>query len=71
MPVIMAPVCGCAVRGGGECKLDPGHRGHHAQVTFGCDGCGKTFRGEAHATAPDGEYPHGLRFCFLCTRGLR
>ena len=36
-----------------------------------CDGCSRwlpegSFIGGA--TARDGEYPHGLRFCFLCKR---
>jgi len=60
--------CGQPVRGDeGGCQLDAGHRGHHSTVTFGCDGCGKRYRGRPHATAPDGEYPHGLQFCFLCS----
>ena len=36
-----------------------------------CDGCGKYLpRGSFNqgATSPDGEYPDGLKFCFLCTR---
>ena len=31
-----------------------------------CDGCGSWRPGTPHATAPDGEYPNGLAFCFLC-----
>jgi len=58
--------CGQMVRGGGSCQLDEGHRGAHSAVTFGCDGCGKTLRGRPFETAPDGEYPRGLGFCFLC-----
>jgi hypothetical protein len=59
--------CDAPVRGGGTCRLDPGHRGYHSTVTFGCDGCGRTLRGQPHRTAPDGEYPSGLHFCFLCS----
>lgn len=58
--------CGEPVRGGGTCQLDPGHSGYHSTVVFGCDGCGATRRGYPHAYAPDGEYPQGLQFCFLC-----
>lgn len=61
------PRCEHPVRGGGTCQLDPGHRGYHSTVTFGCDGCGKTRRGQPHTYAPDGEYPRGLQFCFLCS----
>lgn len=31
-----------------------------------CDGCGAWRPGYPYATAPDGEYPDGLAFCFLC-----
>jgi hypothetical protein len=31
-----------------------------------CDGCGRWLPGQPHRTAPDGEYPNGLSFCFLC-----
>lgn len=34
-----------------------------------CDGCGRWLAGYPHATAPDGEYPNGLGFCFLCVQG--
>jgi hypothetical protein len=59
--------CDAPVRGGGTCGLDPGHEGHHATVVFTCDGCGKRYRGQPHRTGPDGEYPDGLHFCFLCS----
>jgi hypothetical protein len=62
-----ATYCDQPVRGGGTCRLDPGHRGYHSTVTFGCDGCDKTRRGQPHRTSPDGEYPNGLHFCFLCS----
>lgn len=62
--------CNHPVRGGGECKLDPDHKGHHSTVTFVCDGCGKTRRGQPAAWGRDGEYPQGLQFCFMCVRGL-
>lgn len=58
--------CGQQVRGGGECQLDAGHRGYHSTVVFGCDGCGKTRRGQPHRWSRDGEYERGLGFCFLC-----
>jgi hypothetical protein len=32
-----------------------------------CDGCSRWLRGTPHEYAPDGEYPNGLAFCFLCT----
>ena len=32
-----------------------------------CDGCGRWLPGQPHATAPDGEFPNGLSYCFLCT----
>lgn len=32
-----------------------------------CDGCGRWLPGSPHRTAPDGEYPNGLQFCFLCS----
>jgi len=59
--------CNHPVRGGGECKLSPAHKGHHATVTFSCDGCGKTYRGRPHVSGPDGEYADSLHFCFLCS----
>lgn len=65
--------CGARVRGGRgrTCELPRHHAGHHASVTFGCDGCSGVFRGKPHATARDGEYEHGLAFCYLCAEGLR
>ena len=33
---------------------------------WGCDGCDRWLPGYPYATAPDGEYPTGLSFCFLC-----
>lgn len=62
----MTETCAAPVRGGGTCRLDAGHRGYHSTVVFGCDGCGKTYRGQPYGYAPDGEYPRGLQFCFLC-----
>lgn len=62
--------CNHPVRGGGECKLDPDHKGHHSTVVFTCDSCEKTYRGRPHAYGRDGEYPQGLLFCFMCVRGL-
>jgi hypothetical protein len=59
--------CALPVRGGGECKLDAGHKGHHSTVVFTCDSCDKTRRGQPHASGPDGEYENGLHFCFLCS----
>lgn len=32
-----------------------------------CDGCDRWLSGQPHKTAPDGEYPNGLGFCFLCS----
>ena len=32
-----------------------------------CDGCNRWLPGQPHHTEPDGEYPNGLSFCFLCT----
>lgn len=62
--------CLAPVRGGGYCKLDPDHKGHHSTVVFECDGCGKKRRGSPAAYGRDGEYEHGLQFCFMCVRGL-
>jgi hypothetical protein len=59
--------CGAAVRGGGRCALDAGHRGHHSTVAFRCDACGKTRRGAPHAYGDDGEYREAMQFCFLCS----
>ena len=59
--------CDAPVRGCGKCSLRPDHRGHHSTVTFACDGCDGRFRGYPHRTAPDGEFPTGLKFCFLCS----
>ena len=63
--------CGAPVRGfpNEKCSLPADHKGTHSCVTFSCDGCGKTRRGQPWATAHDGEYLHGLKFCFLCVRG--
>jgi hypothetical protein len=58
--------CNANVRGGGQCQLDAGHRGHHSTVTYGCDGCGKRRRGTPYRWSPDGEYERGLAFCFMC-----
>jgi hypothetical protein len=65
-------VCGHPVRGmpGYMCLLDPGHNLGHSAVVFTCDGCGKTRRGQPHAWARDGEYEHGMAFCFLCAKGI-
>jgi hypothetical protein len=35
-----------------------------------CDGCDRWLPGHPHATGPDGEYPNGLSFCFLCVNML-
>ena len=35
---------------------------------WGCDACGRYLAGVPYATAPDGEYPNGLAFCFLCAK---
>jgi hypothetical protein len=34
---------------------------------WACDGCDRWLPGQPHRTAPDGEYPNGLQFCFLCS----
>jgi hypothetical protein len=31
-----------------------------------CDGCDRWLPGHPYRSAPDGEYPNGLHFCFLC-----
>ena len=59
-------LCDQPVRGGGNCQLDPGHRGHHSTVVYRCDGCCKARRGQPHRWSRDGEYEKGLAFCFLC-----
>ncbi len=33
---------------------------------WGCDGCNRWLPGRPYATAPDGEYPNGLQFCWVC-----
>lgn len=65
--------CGARVRGarGATCELRPFHSGHHSTVVFHCDGCSGVFRGYPTTTARDGEYEHGLAFCYLCAKGLR
>jgi hypothetical protein len=68
MPVVTNPTCDHPVRGGGTCKLDPGHRGHHSTVVYTCDGCEQRRRGRPHAYGRDGEYERGMQFCFMCTR---
>jgi hypothetical protein len=35
-----------------------------------CDGCDRWLPGQPHRTGPDGEYPNGLSFCFLCVNML-
>lgn len=62
--------CNAPVRGGGVCKLDPGHKGYHSTSVFTCEGCGKKRRGAPAAYTDDGEIRHGLAFCFMCVRGL-
>jgi hypothetical protein len=62
--------CGAQVRGGGICHLTHGHRGYHSTVTFTCDGCNKIRRGRPTTYGRDGEYPRGMKFCFLCSRDL-
>ena len=59
-------LCDHPLRYGGTCTLDKDHRGHHSGVTYQCDGCGKVRRGQPYAWARDGEYEHGLAFCFMC-----
>lgn len=63
------PICGHSVRGGGECKLDPGHRGYHSYAAYTCEGCGKRRRGMPHEIQPDGAPWENsfMRFCFLCS----
>ncbi len=58
--------CDAPVRGGGTCQLAAGHRGYHSTVTFTCDACGEVRRGQPHQWGRDGEYEHGLAYCFLC-----
>lgn len=59
-------VCGHRMRGGMRCNMDPDHRGRHSSVAWVCDGCGRRRRSAVHSHAPDGEYPMGLHFCFMC-----
>lgn len=47
----------------GFCTMDAGHRGRHSTVTFFCDGCGLTRRGQPYRT--DNEA--GVQFCWMCT----
>lgn len=35
---------------------------------WSCDSCDGWFPGRPYRTAPDGEYPNGLQFCFLCVK---
>jgi hypothetical protein len=50
----------------GFCLLDKGHKGRHSTVVFGCDGCGRTLRGEPAVVHNE----QGVQFCYLCSRGL-
>lgn len=60
-------VCNEPVRGGGNCMLEPGHRGYHSTVTFACDGCNKRRRGRPYRTVYEPDYETiALTFCFLC-----
>jgi hypothetical protein len=62
--------CGQSTRWDGPCKLDAGHKGHHAFVAFVCDGCGKARRGQPHtggAVMVGGEQDDYFSFCFLCS----
>lgn len=46
----------------GLCTLDVGHRGRHSTVSFYCDGCHKTRRGEPTIEDRD----QGIAFCWMC-----
>lgn len=44
----------------GYCTMDKGHKGRHSTVTFGCDGCGKTRRGQPYRSNEE------VAMCFMC-----
>ena len=65
--------CGHAVRGNPEpfdvCALEAGHKGYHAGVTFTCDGCSRTFRGQPYRSGRGpGWSDEEFGFCFLCVK---
>ena len=63
--------CARAMRDG-RCQMDPGHRGRCSTVTFTCDNCDKTRRGQpvAYARNPwDGVAE--AQFCFMCVKVYR
>lgn len=59
-------LCMRPMRGGVFCTMHKDHRGRHASVTYGCDGCHRRSRTPPFAYGPDGEYENGLQFCFMC-----
>lgn len=68
----MREACWRKLRGGDYCRMDKGHKGRCSSVTFCCDACGKTRRGQPYGWGPDeggpDADPHGLAFCFMCCR---
>lgn len=53
----------------GMCLMDIGHRGRHTTVTFYCDGCGKTCRGQVYRYAYDSNGDPDVAFCWFCCEG--
>ena len=49
----------------GQCEMREGHRGRHSTVAFTCEACGKTRRGQPHATQNAG-CDEVFFFCFMC-----
>jgi hypothetical protein len=52
----------------GACQMRPAHRGRHSTVTFDCDGCGATRRGQGrkYDVIVGGEVDDQFEFCFMC-----
>jgi hypothetical protein len=63
-------ICARPMRGGRICNMDRDHRGRCCSVAWRCDACNRTQRGAVYSWGDDGEYPHSMRFCFVCV-GIR
>lgn len=61
--------CGHKLRTG-NCKMDGGHKGRHSTVTFVCDVCGKTRRGQP-IDVQDGRSGEVFGLCFMCVGAPR
>lgn len=62
----MSITCRYKMKRGGHCTMQLGHKGH-TTVSFVCDSCGNTRRGNGRRfdSADD-----TLVICFMCERGI-